>query len=286
MIIRMVGLRTKRFGATMLKRSLHQSCLLVSFAIIGGFLLAASPALAHVPWQPKMAVHLEDTGKTIGLAVGEELIVNLPLKTYNDNYWYIYKNEGVPLKLIAGPNELRGKRYKPWSRKVAQIFYFRKESPGITHLVLEQSYFSKPMILKVVDGPAPLPPTPRRGPPPPPHATAPTERVVLRGIHFDFDKSNIRPGDAAVLDEDVSRLKQSPNMAVYVNGYCDAIGSEEYNLKLSDRRANAVVKYLVDAGISESQLIPHGYGKTDFVATNDTAEGRAQNRRVELLPNE
>ena len=140
------------------------------------------------------------------------------------------------------------------------------------------------MILKVVDGP-PLPLPPSR-PPPPPHATAPTERVVLRGIHFDFNKSAIRPGDAAVLDEDVARLKASPNLAIYVNGYCDAIGSEEYNLKLSDRRADAVVKYLVKAGISESQLIPHGYGKTNFVSTNDTAEGRAQNRRVELVPND
>ena len=108
----------------------------------------------------------------------------------------------------------------------------------------------------------------------------------MRGIHFDFDKSAIRPGDAAVLDEDVARLKANPNMTVNVNGYCDAIGSEEYNLRLSDRRADAVVNYLVRAGIPSDQLVPHGYGKTNFVATNDTDEGRAQNRRVELVPNE
>ena len=109
---------------------------------------------------------------------------------------------------------------------------------------------------------------------------------MLRGVHFDFNKSRIRPGDAAVLDEAVSTLKANPNVTVNVNGYCDAIGSEKYNLKLSNRRANAVVDYLVKAGIPSSQLIPQGYGKTDFVATNDTAEGRAQNRRVELVPNE
>ena len=152
------------------------------------------------------------------------------------------------------------------------VFYFRKDAAGTAHLVIEQNYWSKPMILKVVDGP-PLPVPPSRPPPPPPKATAPTEKVVLRGIHFDFNKSVIRPGDAAVLDEDVARLKASPNLAIYVNGYCDAIGSEEYNLKLSDRRANAVVKYMVRAGVSESQLIPHGNGKTNFVSTNDTAEG-------------
>ena len=75
-------------------------------------------------------------------------------------------------------------------------------------------------------------------------------------------------------------------MAINVNGYCDAIGSEEYNLRLSDRRADAVVDYLVKQGIPSSQLIPHGYGKTDFVAPNNTSEGRAQNRRVELVPNQ
>ncbi len=109
---------------------------------------------------------------------------------------------------------------------------------------------------------------------------------MLRGVHFDFNKARIRPGDAAVLDEAVSTLKANPNVTVNVNGYCDAIGSEGYNLKLSDRRANAVVNYLVNAGIPSSQLIPHGYGKTNFVATNDTPEGRAENRRVELVPND
>ena len=109
---------------------------------------------------------------------------------------------------------------------------------------------------------------------------------MLRGVHFDFNKSKIRPGDAAVLDEAASTLKANPNVTVNVNGYCDAIGGEEYNLKLSDRRANAVVNYLVKDGIPSSQLIPHGYGKTNFVAPNNTAEGRAQNRRVELVPND
>ena len=274
----------------MIRRSQHRSLLLAFFAIVAVLLSAAPSARATEqivgpPGHPRIAVDLQDTGKTIALPMGVELVVTLPLKTYNDNYWYIYRNSGVPLKLIAGPNEMRGRNYKPWTRQTAEIFYFRKESPGTTHLVLEQSYWSKPMILKVVDG-APLPSPPPPGPPPPPAATAPTERVVMRGVHFDFDKSDIRPGDAAVLDEDVAKLKATPNVSVNVNGYCDAIGSEEYNLRLSDRRADAVVNYLVRAGIPSSQLVPHGYGKTNFVATNDTDEGRAQNRRVELVPNE
>ena len=107
---------------------------------------------------------------------------------------------------------------------------------------------------------------------------------MLRGAHFDFDKYNIRPGDAAVLDDAASTLKAHLIVNVEVNGYTDAIGTEEYNLGLSERRADAVVNYLGQQSISQSRLIPHGYGKTNFVATNDTPEGRAQNRRVELVP--
>ena len=73
---------------------------------------------------------------------------------------------------------------------------------------------------------------------------------MLRGVHFDFNKSKIRPGDAAVLDEAAATLKANPDVDIDVNGYCDAIGGDNYNLKLSDRRADAVVDYLVSAGIS------------------------------------
>jgi OmpA-OmpF porin, OOP family len=129
----------------------------------------------------------------------------------------------------------------------------------------------------------PAPPPVAAAPPPPP-PPPPKEKLVLRGVHFDFNKSNIRRGDAAVLDEAAAALKANPGVTVNVNGYCDAIGSVKYNQRLSERRAASVVRYLVKAGIPENQLVPHGYGKTDFVATNDTAEGRAQNRRVELIP--
>jgi OmpA-OmpF porin, OOP family len=71
---------------------------------------------------------------------------------------------------------------------------------------------------------------------------------------------------------------------VDVNGYTDSIGSADYNLRLSDRRARAVVDYLEKDGVSADRLSPHGYGKTDCVTPNSTAEGRAQNRRVELVP--
>ena len=121
-------------------------------------------------------------------------------------------------------------------------------------------------------------------PPPPPAPIPPTAKIVLRGVHFDFDRYNVRPGDAAVLDEAAATLKSNPTLTVDVNGYTDSIGSAKYNLKLSRRRANAVVAYLEKAGIESSRLRPHGFGKTNPVATNKTREGRTQNRRVELVP--
>jgi outer membrane protein OmpA-like peptidoglycan-associated protein len=122
-------------------------------------------------------------------------------------------------------------------------------------------------------------------PPPPPPLPPPSKgRIVLRGVHFDFNKYNIRPSDAAVLDEAAGTLKDNPDVVVNVNGYCDSIGGVEYNVKLSERRARAVADYLEKDGIAADKLMPQGYGKTNFVATNKTKEGRAENRRVELVP--
>jgi len=136
----------------------------------------------------------------------------------------------------------------------------------------------------VVEHPAPPPPPPPVAEAPPPPPPPPAKRIVLRGVHFDFNKSAIRSDAEPILDEAADILKQNPNVTVEVNGYCDAIGSEGYNLKLSQRRASAVTKYLEGKGIPGDRLDPHGYGKTDFVATNKNAAGRAQNRRVELVP--
>jgi outer membrane protein OmpA-like peptidoglycan-associated protein len=123
-------------------------------------------------------------------------------------------------------------------------------------------------------------------PPPPPLPPAAPPKIILRGVHFDFNRAQIRPVDTAVLDEAVAKLKDNPNMRVNVNAYCDSIGGDAYNLKLSEKRATAVVDYLEKDGIPADRLSSHGYGKTNFIASNETKEGRAQNRRVELVPQE
>jgi OOP family OmpA-OmpF porin len=108
------------------------------------------------------------------------------------------------------------------------------------------------------------------------------EKIVLRGINFDFDKYNIKSEWMPVLDEAVRILKAHPNIHIVIEGNTDAIGSEQYNQKLSERRANAVYKYFVSKGISSSRMKTVGYGELRPIATNATEEGRALNRRVEL----
>jgi OOP family OmpA-OmpF porin len=111
---------------------------------------------------------------------------------------------------------------------------------------------------------------------------AAAEKIVLRGVNFDFDKSNIRPDAAVILDEAVSALSGSSS-AVSVEGHTDWVGTDAYNQGLSERRANSVKRYLVEHGIDESRLSTVGYGESRPIASNETREGRALNRRVELL---
>lgn len=125
----------------------------------------------------------------------------------------------------------------------------------------------------------PEPPPPAPEPPPAPPAK---RKIILRGVNFDFDKSNIRPDARPILDAAVDVLNQEPDIDVSVQGYTDSIGTEAYNQKLSQRRADSVKQYLVAGGISAARLTAIGYGESNPVATNETEDGRAQNRRVEL----
>lgn len=102
-------------------------------------------------------------------------------------------------------------------------------------------------------------------------------------IHFEFDKAIIRPQSYPILDDVASVIKANPGIKrIVIEGHTDSIGSDAYNMRLSERRANAVRDYLTRKGISPSLLDTVGFGKRNPVATNDTAEGRAKNRRVEF----
>jgi outer membrane protein OmpA-like peptidoglycan-associated protein len=126
---------------------------------------------------------------------------------------------------------------------------------------------------------APVAPPP---PPPPPPPPAPKRKIVLRGVNFDFDKATIRPDARPVLDEAARVLKEEHGVDISVEGHTDSVGTDAYNQGLSERRARAVADYLATEGIARSRMRTVGYGESRPVASNETADGRAQNRRVEL----
>ena len=107
--------------------------------------------------------------------------------------------------------------------------------------------------------------------------------VEVPGIFFDFGKSVVKPESEAALKEVVKMLQASPAMKVWVVGHTDNVGSVESNMALSAARAGAVVKSLVQMGVPAGRLAPHGAGPYAPVASNATDEGRARNRRVELV---
>jgi OOP family OmpA-OmpF porin len=124
----------------------------------------------------------------------------------------------------------------------------------------------------------PPPPPPAQAPPPPPAK----KMVELHGPQFDFNKSALKPEGKKLVDTAVQTMKDEPSLKVSVEGHTDSIGSDAYNQKLSERRAMTVKDYMVTQGVSSSRITTRGFGKSKPVADNKTAEGRAQNRRVEI----
>ncbi|WP_199671504.1 OmpA family protein [Salinisphaera sp. Q1T1-3] len=107
--------------------------------------------------------------------------------------------------------------------------------------------------------------------------------IVLKGVTFEFDSSKLTSQATNRLDNVVDALNASPNVDFRVDGYTDSVGTQQYNLGLSQRRVDSVKSYLMNHGISSSRITgTEGHGESNPVATNETAAGRAQNRRVEL----
>lgn len=107
--------------------------------------------------------------------------------------------------------------------------------------------------------------------------------VSLSDVLFDFNQATLKPGAKEKLAKVSGILLAYPTLHVNVQGYTDNIGSDDYNLKLSQRRADAVRDYLISNGIPPANVESMGMGKADPVASNDTPEGRQQNRRVEMV---
>lgn len=108
-------------------------------------------------------------------------------------------------------------------------------------------------------------------------------RARIYGINFDIDSVVIRNESKTTLDEIVDLINSDPTLQLVIEGHTDSDGTTENNQTLSQQRAEAVKSSLVASGISSTRLSVEGYGESEPVASNDTATGKAQNRRVELV---
>jgi OmpA-OmpF porin, OOP family len=108
------------------------------------------------------------------------------------------------------------------------------------------------------------------------------ESFRLNNIFFDFAKSTLKPESYQEMDRVVKLLNESPNMEIELSGHTDNVGSDEFNMNLSQARAGAVTNYIISKGINAGRITAKGYGESMPVATNETDEGRQLNRRVEF----
>ncbi|MFH0866372.1 MAG: OmpA family protein [Bacteroidota bacterium] len=108
------------------------------------------------------------------------------------------------------------------------------------------------------------------------------KKIVLNNIFYDFDKSTLRPESVSELDRLVLLMTENPTIKIELSSHTDNVGSDEYNITLSQARAQSVVDYVIAKGIDKGRLVAKGYGESIPIATNDTEEGRQQNRRTEF----
>lgn len=116
--------------------------------------------------------------------------------------------------------------------------------------------------------------------------TRPSEGEISLGltndILFDYDSSALRSASRSTLSQLASNFRQYPQNRIIVEGHTDSTGSDSYNQQLSERRAASVADYLIEQGVSANSIIVYGFGEARPKASNATAEGRQQNRRVEI----
>jgi peptidoglycan-associated lipoprotein len=130
--------------------------------------------------------------------------------------------------------------------------------------------------------PAPVQP-PTAAPATPPRPSEFAENPNLKDIYFDFDKYDVRPGDAKILDDNATWLKGNATMLVLIEGHCDERGTNEYNLALGERRAKSAMNYLVSQGIQANRVTIISYGEERPVCSEKNEACWSKNRRAHFL---
>ena len=140
-------------------------------------------------------------------------------------------------------------------------------------------------VAEVKPEPKPVP-TPEPAPIPPPPPPAAPAKITLEDIHFDFNKATLTKVATGILDSDIQTMKENPGIKVQIEGHACAHGSEDYNMALGERRANAVKEYFVNKGIAADRLTTISYGKTrplcveEPTPRNKNSKCMKDNRRV------
>ncbi len=108
------------------------------------------------------------------------------------------------------------------------------------------------------------------------------DKFTLKNVYFDLDKATLKEKSHSRLNKLVNKLKENPSMVIEIAGHTDNQGSKQYNLRLSQRRANTVRQYIINKGINSNRVKAKGYGEAQPIADNSTKKGRAKNRRTEV----
>jgi outer membrane protein OmpA-like peptidoglycan-associated protein len=144
---------------------------------------------------------------------------------------------------------------------------------------------AQPAPVQQAPAPAPAAPTPAPVPQPEPAAPVAKANFDFSNVLFEFDSAVLKTESFQILDQAVVELKKEPTAKVTLNGHSSIEGTPAHNMSLSIDRANSVKSFLVNAGISAANISVKGFGVTQPVSSNDTEEGKAQNRRVEIKVN-
>jgi OOP family OmpA-OmpF porin len=238
---------------------------------------------ANLDGFPINADYATELGYQAGAGVGFDLTRNL---TLSFDYRHVWSNRGAFPPRTGAPLETAypiEQRYLADTAMLSVRYAFASAPPEAA------------VTLPPPPPPAPPPPPP---PPPPPAAVAPPpcrapagfqvdadchiiqQTVVVRAVDFEFNSTRLTAPAQQTLDEVATALAAQPELRVEIQGYTDSVGGDDYNLRLSQRRADAVKFYLVSKGANGSALSARGYGKANPLVSNDTAENRAKNRRV------
>ena len=168
-------------------------------------------------------------------------------------------------KISIEPYDIVGKK------KMTGVAFIQSESGPITGEYWQVSVKEKYQVAHALQGSAP-------------DATTLANAKIMRVmVNFDFDSDKIQKRSNADLNEVVKAMKKNKSAKYEIGGYTDNKGKDDYNVKLSERRANSVKDYLVKVGkVNAKQLVVKGYGPANPIADNNTEAGRAKNRRVEF----